>query len=197
MPRKKTLSDEVVLDRALEVVRRRGPERFTFADVARECGLSPSTLVQRFGSKENLLERVLERASQRLERELTEPSGGEGGSTRDLVAWLAELAYPFRTRELLAAHLLLLRRDLSDAALRRQAQRQSQLLRDNIARSLGTCADGLASDERAALAGLLEAQWHGLILQWALAGRGPLKTWMVRGLDEVLRRVLPRAGRGG
>lgn len=193
MPRKKTLSDEVVLDRALEVVRRRGPEGFTLADVARECGLSPSTLVQRFASKEALLEGALERASQRLERELMQPSP-PGGSTQGLVEWLAQLAFPFRTRELLAAHLLLLRRDLSDAGLRRQARRQSQLLRDNIARKLGERAPTLPLADRDALAGLIEAHWHGLILQWALAGRGTLRAWMQRGLDALLERVVAEHG---
>ncbi|MCA1563440.1 MAG: TetR/AcrR family transcriptional regulator, partial [Acidobacteria bacterium] len=40
---------------AIQVMARLGPVRLTLADVAREIGLSPATLVQRFGSKRGLL----------------------------------------------------------------------------------------------------------------------------------------------
>src|SRR5712691_11337133 len=54
-PRPKTKTDEAILTDTLAVVMRIGPTRLTLADVAREAGVSPATLVQRFGSKRGLL----------------------------------------------------------------------------------------------------------------------------------------------
>src|SRR5262245_49678369 len=55
MPRPRTASNESILDAAFRVITRLGPANLTLADVAGEVGLSPATLVQRFGSKRGLL----------------------------------------------------------------------------------------------------------------------------------------------
>lgn len=49
-PRPRRIDDAALLDAAGRVVSRLGPAKFTLADVAREAGLSPAALVQRFGS---------------------------------------------------------------------------------------------------------------------------------------------------
>src|SRR6266545_6181223 len=53
-PRPRATSDEHLLAAAQRIVMRVGPD-LTLADVAREAGVSPATLVQRFGSKRGLL----------------------------------------------------------------------------------------------------------------------------------------------
>src|SRR5262245_45373389 len=55
MPRPRTATDAAILEAAHRVIARLGPARVTLADVGREAGLSPATLVQRFGSKRGLL----------------------------------------------------------------------------------------------------------------------------------------------
>jgi AcrR family transcriptional regulator len=54
-PRPRAASDSAILSAAHRAVTRVGPMRLTLADVAREAGVSPATLVQRFGSKRGLL----------------------------------------------------------------------------------------------------------------------------------------------
>ena len=54
-PRPRAASDADILDATARAMARLGPARLTLADVAREAGLSPATLVQRFGSKRGLL----------------------------------------------------------------------------------------------------------------------------------------------
>src|SRR6266545_6716652 len=54
MSRPRATSDEELLTATHRVVSRLGPN-LTLADVAREAGVSPATLVQRFGSKRGLL----------------------------------------------------------------------------------------------------------------------------------------------
>ena len=53
-PRPKTVEDSEILAAALRVVSRLGPS-LTLADVGEEIGLSPATILQRFGSKRGLL----------------------------------------------------------------------------------------------------------------------------------------------
>jgi AcrR family transcriptional regulator len=55
MPRPRTVSDEAILDAVRDLAHRIGPARLTFAAVAAEVGLSAATLVQRFGSRRDLL----------------------------------------------------------------------------------------------------------------------------------------------
>ena len=53
MARRKTISDEDVLDAAAKVMFSIGPA-FTLAEVAKAAGIAPATLVQRFGDKHGL-----------------------------------------------------------------------------------------------------------------------------------------------
>ncbi|MHB1060093.1 MAG: TetR/AcrR family transcriptional regulator, partial [Rhodanobacter sp.] len=68
MARSKTLSDEELLDIALGLIYERGPDSLTVAALAQACGLSASTLVQRFSSKRKLVRSALLRAWDRLDR---------------------------------------------------------------------------------------------------------------------------------
>ncbi len=189
MPRKKRVSDREVLDAAFEVVRDLGPQSFTLADVGARVSLSPATLLQRFGSKERLVERVVSHANERLQTELRrEPSTPRGGA--ELTAWLIELARPLRTRALIAEHLPILRQDLVNPRLRRQTRKQSELFQAGVCRYLEAQAPQLDAAARARHAEVLEAHWHGLILQWALAGTGSLSAWMKPRLERLQALLL-------
>ena len=69
MPRPKTLPDSDVLEAALKIIHGGGPEALTFASLAKASGLSAATLVQRFGSKEDLKRAALLHAWDHLDRE--------------------------------------------------------------------------------------------------------------------------------
>ena len=64
MARRKTISDEAVLDAAATVMFAKGPTGFTLADVARAAGIAPATLVQRFGDKHGLVVAAIARDNQ-------------------------------------------------------------------------------------------------------------------------------------
>src|SRR5262245_13838932 len=55
MARPRTVSDAALLAAAQRAIARRGPVRVTLVDVADDAGLAAPTLVQRFGSKRQLL----------------------------------------------------------------------------------------------------------------------------------------------
>jgi AcrR family transcriptional regulator len=58
-PRPRTVDDPTILDAAVNVLGRVGPEKLTLAQVGEQAGLSAATLVQRFGSKRELLLAVM------------------------------------------------------------------------------------------------------------------------------------------
>src|ERR1700747_596828 len=54
-PRPRETSDEQILAATGRVMQRRSPAQLTLADIAREAGVAPATLIQRFGTKRGLL----------------------------------------------------------------------------------------------------------------------------------------------
>src|SRR6218665_1812149 len=64
--RRKTISDEALLDGLMSAITEHGPAGLTFAGAAAAVTLSPATLVQRFGSREAMVEAILLRAWDRL-----------------------------------------------------------------------------------------------------------------------------------
>src|ERR1700685_2044248 len=54
-PRPRETSDAEILAAAARVMQRRSPVELTLADVAKERGVDPGTIIQRFGTKRELL----------------------------------------------------------------------------------------------------------------------------------------------
>src|SRR4029077_11670164 len=54
-PRPRQTSDEAILMATTRVMQRRSPVDLTLVDVAKEAGVVPATLIQRFGTKRGLL----------------------------------------------------------------------------------------------------------------------------------------------
>ena len=186
MPRVKTISDEAVLDAALNHLLEHGPHRFTLPAVGRAVGLAPATLLQRFGSKKGLLAHTLDRAAERLQAASGEETD-TADARADLVRWLVGLAVPFRSRAHVASNLALLTDDLVDEKSRQRATRHMQIVREGIARHL--CRLGGSAAE--VHVDLIEAQWHGLVIQWALTGHGDCAAWVADGLATLLDAVVP------
>ena len=54
-PRPRETTDEEILSATARVMQRLGPTQITLADVAKEAGVVPATLIQRFKTKRGLL----------------------------------------------------------------------------------------------------------------------------------------------
>jgi len=191
VPRHKRISDAELLDAVVQLIGEYGPEGFTLAQLGERVGLAPATLIQRFGSKKALIERAIGHANARLGRAVARVPVPAGNAEAALVEWLVELAAPFRTRELIASHLVFLRRDLLEPELRAKAKRHSSLVRRRVRQFLEALEPG-AGASATPIALCLEAQWHGLVIQWAIAGHGSLEVWLRAGLTRVLRALRGR-----
>lgn len=181
MARPRTVADDAVLDAAARLIGRVGPARVTLAHVAEESGLSPATLVQRFGSKRGLLLAV---ARRRVDF-------GTAGPTplAALVAGLVELSAPVRTPEALANNLAFLQLDLADAEFHAEAVAHFTGLRAHVEALLHDAIEAGELDERvepARLAETVVTAYNGALIGWAVLREGTLEDWLRRQVAAVL-----------
>jgi TetR/AcrR family macrolide resistance operon transcriptional repressor len=180
MPRRKSISDEEILDLALPLLARAGPGGFTMADVAKEAGVASATLFQRFGDKQTLIARVFARDNDRFTAWLDSLPSGKGVDV--VVGIYDESTKVFGDNPSLADHLLWLREDIRDPTLNRLARARFKLFRDVIVARLPPLPIGA---QRAAE--LLDAQFHGAVIQWAIEPEGRLSDFVTASLKDWFR----------
>lgn len=180
MPRRKTISDREILDRALPLMASAGPAGFTLAELGRTVGVSPATLLQRFGDKQSLIEKALSQDNERFVEWLAALPAGVGAEA--VIAVYAEATKLFGDTPSMADHLLWLREDIRDPALNRLAHQRFKLFRREIVKRMPPMP--IPADRAAQL---LDAQYHGAVIQWALEPRGKLSAFMTRSLRDWFR----------
>ena len=193
-PRPRSFEDADILAAVGRVIGRHGPARFTLALVAREVGMSPATLVQRFGSKRKLLVTAMRGGAGDWGgyiAELNAAGKSPLSIVRELVLCLAGMAPTAREFGNHLAALLLL--DLADPAvypLTRDMARKNQLALVTLLREAEAAGELLPGDHEAT-ARLLNALAVGSLLQWAIHREGTARDWLARDLDRVLASSLP------
>lgn len=186
MARTKTRSDDELLDAVGEALLRHGPQAFTLADVSRRVGLSPATLLQRFGSKEALVRAFARRASSAPVLDVAP------GAARPILALrraFRALARALGGARGLRSSVALFAEDVRDPVLRAAARRHARrfsaeiaaLLR--IARARGELRRGAPV---APLTRQLTLVWNGALTAHAVGGAGPLE----RAVDAAVRFAL-------
>jgi AcrR family transcriptional regulator len=197
MPRPKTLPDVDVLDAAHALIHEHGPEALTFAAVARACGLSSATLVQRFKSKAGLVRGTLLHAWNRLDAKTAKLAAAMPKTAAGAVALLVALSKDYGGIESYANGLLVLREDLRDPALRaRGAAWKAQL-----STALEERFAGVPRAPRG-IGLLMAAQWQGALLWWSFDPKGSVERYVEDSLTRFVAAVVPaersrRAGNRG
>jgi len=192
MPPKKAIVDAQVLEKALFVISEKGPESFTLADISKAVGLAPATLMQRFGSKRALLIKAAKHVPAKLTLDLEKLKAKDLSWDAELMAFLGEVPEGFGTRQDIANSLGLLKLDMVDPELHPIARELMDGVRNRIKELMrkAKSEEQLASQaDPDVLASELDALRHGLVIQWALSGDGPLKEWLHKGLKNYLERV--------
>ena len=126
LPRQRTVDDEAVLAAAARVIARDGPARLTLARVAAEVGLSAATLVQRFGSKRELLLAFSRQASDGVAETFAAARRRHRSPVAAVRAGLVAMASGIATADELANHLAFLQLELSDADFHEQTARYAR-----------------------------------------------------------------------
>jgi len=187
-PRPRQTTDAAILWAASRAIGRLGPVRLTLADVGREAGVSPATLVQRFGSKRGLL-LALAAAGPDENRRQFEAIRQANPSPTDALFALGDCWAQFMgTPEQISNGLAFLQIDLTDPDFRRHAIANAELIEGETRRLIADALDAgeLAGCEPAPLARVLGAALHGSLVSWAIHRKGALGDWLRRDLEAVL-----------
>lgn len=187
MPRPKTIPDDVLLAAGLEIVHRDGPAALTFSTLAAVVDLASSTIVQRFGSKAELLRATLLHAWDQLDRRTESAAATASLDAAGVVDLLVALSGEYEANDY-ADQLMVLREDLRDPALRRRGEIWISTLAASVEERLIGAPGGSAG-----LGELVVAQWQGTLTVWVFTRPGPLPVFVRHSLDELLQRLLPAA----
>jgi AcrR family transcriptional regulator len=201
-PRPRTTSDEAILSAAYRVVSRLGPN-LTLADVAREAGVSPATLVQRFGSKRALLLSLTAGASGSVAAEFARIRDAHRSPLAALFAVGDCMALTADTPEILANSLAFLQIDLTDPEFHTHAHSHSRATQAELKALLDAAvrAGELRRSNTTRLARALQSLMGGSLLQWAIDRDGTAAERIRADFDALLRPHLchqrPKRSRAG
>jgi AcrR family transcriptional regulator len=187
MPRPRTTSDEAILDAVLALARRVGPARVTFAAAAAEAGLSAATLVQRFGTKRELLLAADKRGIDLWVGALD--SSTAASPLARVVEVLVLAVDPDTTPEQMANSVAMLQLDLADPDFHAETLRGARAIRASIAHDLAAALQAgelRPGTDVAALAKLVETTYHGAMIGWAIHRESTLADWMREQVEAVL-----------
>ena len=192
MPRPRTVSDEAILEAVTRVIGCVGPARLTLAEVAREAGLAPATLIQRFGSRRAMLLALHAHDADRVRERLRTAPAASVSSLAQLVENLVALAAPLADPVAFSNHLAVLHQDLADPAFLSLAQAHARALREAVERALNlaqTVGELPATADLARLARSVQTVYNGALLTWAIEREGDLAPWLRRELEALLTAV--------
>jgi AcrR family transcriptional regulator len=156
--------------------------------VAREVGLSPATLIQRFASRRGLLLAVARRAAGDAGSSLRDAARRHRSPSRALVAGLIGMSSSVSSPEAMANQLAFLQIDLSDPDFHELALTHAAAVRTEIATMLdaAVAAGELADQDTSRLAGAVQTTYNGALITWAIYRKGRLDTWLRRELETLL-----------
>jgi AcrR family transcriptional regulator len=181
MPRPKTLPDDRVLDAAHRLMHEHGPDALTFARLAKACGLSASTLVQRFKSKPGLVQSALLHAWDRLDAKTARLAVDVRKTPEGAIELLVGLSSEYGDIETYAEGLLVLREDLRDPVLRARGAAWKEFL----SRALDDCFAGVPHGPPG-IGMLIASQWQGSLLWWGFDPQGPVEDFV----EDSLKRFV-------
>src|SRR5438105_12011389 len=130
-PRPRATSDADILSATYRIVSRLGPT-LTLADVAKEAGVSPATLVQRFGSKRGLLLAFAAAGAAGMDAELDRLRRAHRSPLATVFAVADCVAGMAGTPEMMSNGLAFLQMDLVDPDFHRHALAHSRAMHAQI-----------------------------------------------------------------
>jgi AcrR family transcriptional regulator len=189
MARPRKVSDEQVFAAAQRAMARVGPSELTLALIAEEAGVTAGALVQRFGSKRELMVRMaglLAGGIGQLFADLRSTHRSPLAVIRAYGVCMAEMA---ATPETLARNLAYLQVDLTDPDLREHLLVSARETRRELLALVGEAKERgeLKADTPAApLVRNVEALVSGALLTWAFYREGNAASWLRSHLDALL-----------
>jgi AcrR family transcriptional regulator len=193
-PRRRETSDEQILAATARVMQRRGPMQLTLADVAKEAGVVPATLIQRFGTKRDLLLAVCRAAPAAVPQQFAAGRARHASPLKALIELYADCTSFAPTPEAVANGLAYLQIDLTDPDFHAIALAQFRAIRQETMKLLdeAVAAGELRPCDTAQLARLVQHLSGGAVLSWAVYREGSIAAFVRRELEALLGRLAKR-----
>lgn len=194
-PRPRKVSDDEVFEATHRVMARLGPSELTLAAIAKQAGLTAGALVQRFGSKRELLLALSNRFSGGTKEMFDLLRHGQRSPLAVLRAYADCLAGLAPSPAALARNLSYLQMDLSDPDFRKHLVKHARASRVELQKIVdeaietGELVRGTNSRQ---LARTVEAVVGGSMMAWAYYEEGKAAHWMRQDLDAVLAPYLAK-----
>ena len=190
--RPRTVSDEELLEATARAVSRVGPARLTLADVAKEAGVVPATLVQRFGTKRGMLLALARLGSGSEGDQMAAIRAAHASPLRALYAVAECWAGMAKTPEELANHLSFLVIDLTDPEFHHFALTHARSFHSAMKGLLdeAVTVGELSACDTDGLARVVQETLQGSLVAWAIYREGGAGDWVRRDLDFLLSRYM-------
>jgi len=197
-PRRRKAEDADVFAAMVRVMLRVGPAELTLGAIAAEAGLTAGALVQRFGSKRDLMLAHARHAAATHDIGFGPPDARTRSPLRAIRASIEPYARLAASPRAALRNLAYLQHDLADPALHRNLLRLSRAARAHYEQLV---ADAIAAGELRAgtdvrmLARLVEVTLGGSFLAWTLYREGSAAAWLRQDLEAAIRPYLAQRAR--
>lgn len=189
-PRPRKVTDADIYMAAQRAMSRLGPGELTLAHIAEEAGVTAGLLVQRFGSKRDLLLSLSEQFSGGTGEMFAELRKGHRSPLAVLRAYSDCMAHMAATPATFARNFAYLQIDLTDPDFRKHLMKHARASREELEKLIREAIKAgelLPSTNPRQLARTVEAVVGGSMLSWAFYQEGPAAKWMRHDLDAVLK----------
>jgi AcrR family transcriptional regulator len=188
-PRPQKVTDEQLFAATYTVMNQVGPQDLTLAAIAKEAGVTPAVIVQRFGSKRQLLLAIMKQFSDGSASMVTAIASQHDSPLAAVRAYAECVAGMAVSPAAFVRNLAYLQQDISDDELRRYLAKHARATRQALQRLIETSiARGELSDRTPAarLARALESLLSGSLLTWAIHQQGRAAKWLRADVDTLL-----------
>jgi len=180
------------MEATVRAMQRVSPVDLTLADVAKEAGVVPATLIQRFGTKRELLLANCKVWTAGVAERFADARKRHGSPLRTIVEYFVEQSAFAATPETMAHFLAYVQIDLTDPAFHAELLSQSRKTRAEIEKLLKEAAalGELKDCDTAALSSLIQQLNSGAMIEWAVGRSGKVGAAIRTSLLELLRPYL-------
>jgi AcrR family transcriptional regulator len=192
-PRPQKVTDDDIFMAAHRAMSRLGPGELTLAEIAKEAGVTAGLLVQRFGSKRDLLLTLSQRFSGGTAEMFADLRRGHRSPLATLRAYSDCMAHMAASPAAFARNFAYLQIDLTDPDFRKHLVKHAAATRVELQKLVKEAIDAkeLSPDTNPRqLARTLEAVIGGSMMSWAFHQEGTAAKWMRQDLDAVLKPYL-------
>ena len=192
-PRPQKVTDDDIFMAAQRAMSRLGPGELTLAEIAKEAGVTAGLLVQRFGSKRDLLLTLSQKFSGGTSEMFAELRRGHRSPLAVLRAYSDCMSQMASSPAAFARNFAYLQIDLTDPDFQKHMAKHAAATRAELQKLIKEAIDAneLAPSTNAKqLARTIEAVVGGSMLSWAFYQEGTATKWMRHDLDAVLKPYL-------